>query len=157
MGQGNGGEDCAVLLCHSSVLQYINNPQESEKLKFNCLLRRSAATIRWQINYQTKYFLEYMMLCVAQKENFSAFILTEDSQEQMVGTRSSGCMQEMLKTPEKPVGLLLCPSAYTVTHALSCLPSRLFKYYVQDRRAPQHEKPKETHLRPQWHSLESLG
>lgn len=61
-----------------------------------------------------------MMLCVAQKEEFSAFILTEDSQEQMVGARSNCCVQEVLRAPEKPVRPLLCPSAHSAIHALSC-------------------------------------
>ena len=128
--------------------QYINTPQEFGKLKFNCLLRRSAATPRWHIDYQPKYILEYMMLYLAHKENFSAFILTEGSRERMVSTQSDCCMQQRLGTPGKPVGLLLCPSGQTITHALSCLSSKLYKYFVQDRRAPQHEKSKEVHLRP---------
>lgn len=140
------------ILCHSSVLQYTKNPQEFEKQKLNCLLGRSAATIRWQNNYQTKYILKYLLLCVAQKEDFSAFILTEDSQE-----RSNCCVQEVLIAPEKSVWLLLCPSACSATCALSCLSSSLLNYCALDRRAPQQDKPKEAHLRQLLHSLESLG
>lgn len=56
------------ILCHSSV---INNPQ-FEKLKFNCLMRRSAAAVKQQINYQTKYILKYMMaLCGSKRVLFS--------------------------------------------------------------------------------------